>query len=122
MKVYAALNKWERRPFAYGDADCCQFVAFIVKELTGKDYASRFVYYSEAQAELLVGREGSLLEFIASILGEPSSIITDGDPCVVRLPIVNQVCGIKLGEHVVCLTSHGMARVPERYILAGWRA
>ena len=122
MRVHAALNKWERRQFRYGDADCCQFIAFVVKELTGKDYSADFVYESQAQAELLIGREGGLLEFIGSILGQPSSTLQDGDPCVVRLPIVDQICGIKLGNYVVCLTSHGMARVPERYVLAGWSA
>ena len=122
MRVHAALNKWQRRQFKYGDADCCQFIAFVVKELTGKDYAANFHYESEAQAQVLVGRKGTLLEFIGSILGEPSKTLQDGDPCVVRLPIVDQICGIKLGDYVVCLTSHGMARVPERYVLAGWSA
>ena len=57
--VQTALNKWQRRQFNYGDADCCQFAAFIVNEMTGKNYASQFEYESEAQAEVLVGREGS---------------------------------------------------------------
>ena len=91
MRVHAALNKWQRRQFRYGDADCCQFIAFVVKELTGKDYAANFHYESEAQAQVLVGREGTLLEFIGSILGEPSKTLQDGDPCVVRLPIVDQI-------------------------------
>ena len=69
MRVHAALNKWQRRQFKYGDADCCQFIAFVVKELTGKDYAANFHYESEAQAEVLVGREGELVDFIGSILG-----------------------------------------------------
>ena len=120
MKVYAALNKWERREFKYGDADCCQFTAFIVKELTGKDYAEQFQYESEAQAELLVGREGELVDFIGSILGDTSSDIKDGDPCVVDVPIAGQVCGIKLSDKVVCLTQKGMTQIPDRYLVAGW--
>ena len=120
MKVYAALNKWERRTFMYGDADCCQFAAFIVKELTGKDYAEKFTYESEAQAELLIGREGELVDFIGSILGDVSSDIKDGDPCVVDVPIAGQVCGIKLSDKVVCLTEKGMTQIPDRYIVAGW--
>ena len=122
MRVHAALNKWQRRQFKYGDADCCQFIAFVVKELTGKDYAANFHYESEAQAQVLIVREGELVDFIGSILGEPSRELKDGDPCVVSLPIVDQICGIKLGDYVVCLTSRGMARVPERYVLAGWSA
>jgi len=120
MKVYAALNKWKRREFSYGDADCCQFAAFVVKELTGKDYAERFKYESEAQADLLVGREGELVDFIGSILGKASSELKDGDPCIVDIPMIGQVCGIKLSDNVVCLTKKGMTRIPDRYLIAGW--
>ena len=122
MRVHAALNKWRRRDFKYGDADCCQFIAFVVKELTGKDYAAGFQYESEVQAEMLVEREGDLVDFIGSILGKPVEQPEDGDPCVVDLPIVGQVCGIKLTDYIVCLTTKGMARVPDRYLIAGWRA
>jgi hypothetical protein len=120
MKVYAALNKWKRREFSYGDADCCQFAAFIVKELTGKDYAEQFRYESEAQAEVLIGREGELVDFIGSILGKASSDLKDGDPCIVDIPIAGQVCGIKLRDKVVCLTSKGFAQIPDRYLVSGW--
>lgn len=120
MRVHAALNKWQKRDFKYGDADCCQFIAFVVKELTGKDYSAGFQYDSEAQAELLVGREGELVDFISSILGEPSEPLKDGDPCVVSPPIIGQVCGIKLKDRVVCLTNKGFAQIPDHYLIAGW--
>ena len=120
MRVHSALNKWQRRQFNYGDADCCQFTAFVVKELTGRDYSSQFEYTSEAEAELIVGRKGELVDFIASVLGKASSELKDGDPCVVEIPIVGQVCGIKLSDKIVCLTEKGMVRIPDRYLLAGW--
>ena len=120
MRVHAALNKWQRRQFKYGDADCCQFIAFVVKDLTGKGYAANFHYESEAQAQVLIGREGELVEFIGSILGEPSRELKDGDPCVVTAPIVGQVCGIKLNDKVVCLTNKGFAQIPDRYLISGW--
>ena len=120
MRVHQALNKWEKRDFSYGDADCCQFIAFVVEQLTGKDYATGFQYESEAQAELIVGREGELVDFIGSILGEPSEELKDGDPCIVAAPIVGQVCGIKLRDKVVCLTSKGFAQIPDRYLVSGW--
>ena len=120
MRVHLALNKWQRRQFNYGDADCCQFTAFVVKELTGRDYSSQFEYTSEAEAELIVGRKGELVDFITSVLGKASSELKDGDPCVVDIPIVGQVCGIKLSDKIVCLTEKGMVRIPDRYLLAGW--
>ena len=75
---------------------------------------------TEAQAEVLVGREGELVDFIGSILGDVSSDIKDGDPCIVDVPVVGQICGIKLSDKVVCLTEKGMARIPDRYLIAGW--
>lgn len=120
MRVHQALNRWEKRDFSYGDADCCQFIAFVVKELTGKDYSTGFKYESEAQADAIVAREGDLVDFIGTILGASSEELNDGDPCIVEAPIVGQVCGIKLRDKVVCLTSKGFAQIPDRYLVAGW--
>ena len=118
--VQTALNKWRRRQFDYGDADCCQFAAFIVNEMTGKNYAADFKYESEAQAEVIIGREGELVDLITSVLGEPSDDLKDGDPCVLDLPIIGQVCGIKYQGSVVCLTTKGMKQIPDRYLIQGW--
>ena len=118
--VQAAFNTWTRRQFDYGDADCCQFVSHIVKEMTGKDYAAEFDYQTESEADDLVAEHGSLVGFIQSILGEPSGDLKDGDPCVVELPIVGQACGIKYQASVVCLTNRGMKQIPDRYLIQGW--
>jgi len=118
--VQTALNKWRRRQFDYGDADCCQFAAFIVNEMTGKNYAADFKYESEAQAEVIIGREGELVDLITSVLGEPSDDLKDGDPCVLDLPVIGQVCGIKYQGSVVCLTTKGMKQLPDRYLIQGW--
>lgn len=120
MRVHQALNRWEKRDFSYGDADCCQFVAFVVEQLTGKDYSAGFKYESEAQADLIVAREGDLVDFIGSILGASSEELSDGHPCIVEAPIVGQVCGIKLRDQVVCLTSKGFVEIPDHYLVAGW--
>jgi len=118
--VQTALNRWQRRQFNYGDADCCQFAAFIVNEITGKNYASQFKYNSEAQAESIISRKGKLVDLIESVLGEPSDDLKDGDPCVLDLPIIGQVCGIKYQGSVVCLTAKGMKQLPDRYLVLGW--
>jgi len=120
MTINQALNSWHRRDFNYGDADCCQFAAFIVKQMTGKDFATDFNYQSEAQAYEIVGKEGALVDFLQTLLGNPSTNLKDGDPCVVDLPIIGQVCGVKYKSNVVCLTSKGMTQIPKRYLLLGW--
>ena len=118
MKVLAALNKWQRREFNYGDADCCQFAAFIAKELTGQDYAADFQYNTEQEADEIVN--GDLKGLIVSILGNESDQLKDGDPCLIDMPIVGQIMGIKLGSQVVALTQKGLIRVQDRYLVCGW--
>lgn len=115
-----ALNAWKRRQFEYGNADCCQFAAFIVKEMTGKDYISQFTYDSEDQANELISNGGGLADLVGTVLGEPSDNLKDGDPCVVDLPIIGQVCGVKFRSFVVCLTAKGMKQIPDRYLVLGW--
>ena len=118
--VQMALNAWKRRQFEYGDADCCQFAAFIVKEMTGKDYISQFTYDSEEKANELISSKGALVDLVKSVLGEPSNELKDGDPCVVDLPIIGQVCGVKYKSNVVCLTDKGLTQIKDRYLLSGW--
>ncbi len=120
MNVQTALNSWNRRQFEYGDADCCQFAAFIVKEMTGKDYISQFTYDSEEKANELINSEGALVNLVGTVLGEPSDDLKDGDPCVVDLPVIGQVCGVKYQKSVVCLTARGMKQIPDRYLISGW--
>ena len=118
--MQTALNAWKRRDFDYGDADCCQFAAFIVKEMTGKDYISEFTYSTEEQAEAFIKQEGALVDLVGSVLGKPSAELKDGDPCIIDLPVIGQVCGIKYQESVVCLTTKGMKQIPDRYLIHGW--
>lgn len=118
--VQSAFNTWTRRQFDYGDADCCQFIAHVVKEMTGRDYAAAFDYKSEAEADDLIAEHGNLVQFIQSILGKPSDDLKDGDPCVVYLPVIGQVCGVKYKDSIVCLTNKGMKQIPDRYLIQGW--
>ena len=120
MTITEALNSWNRRDFNYGDADCCQFAAFIVQQMTGKDFATDFNYQSESQAYEIVEQEGKLVDFLQTVLGNPSTELKDGDPCVVDLPIIGQVCGVKYKSNVVCLTDKGLTKIRDRYLLSGW--
>ncbi len=122
LKVYQALNKWEKKDFNYGDVDCCQFAGFIVKELTGKDYLADFHYNSEEDAETIIKNFGDLEDTAASVLGEPTKEIRslpDGSPVIVKTPD-SQLMGIKLGNAAVCLVKKGFARIPGQHLLWGW--
>ena len=55
-----ALNAWKRKQFDYGDADCCQFVAHVIKHISGKDYSKAFAYNDQEEADQLISKFGSL--------------------------------------------------------------
>lgn len=116
----SALNDWKRREFAYGDADCCQFISFFIERFSGNNYAAQFDYASEAEAYELINQHGTLVDFLKHVLGTPSEHIEDGDPVVCRLPIVGDFAGVKLGNKVVCLTEKGFTQVSETTIVCGW--
>ena len=124
VKMFAtlqAINKWQRRAFSYGDSDCCQFTAFVVRELTGRDYAKAFSYNNETEAYALINAHGSLRDFAGSILGVESLSIKTGDPVLMCLPIIGEVMGVMLGDTIVSVTKAGLMRVDKRYLVCGWR-
>lgn len=119
-KTLGALNAWQRRQFRYGDADCCQFIAHVIKHLGGEDHRDLFRYENEREAYQIISRFGTLTDFLRHVLGEPTKTLEDGDPVVCRLPTVGEFAGVKLGNQVVCLTQKGFARVKSSSIICGW--
>ncbi len=124
LKVLQALNKWEKRNFDYGDADCCQFAGFVVKELSGKDYLAGFDYNSEDEANQIIKSNGDLKDTVSSVLGDPTSDIDtlpDGSPVLLDLP-EGSAMGIKFGNCAVGLVKKGMTKIPNQHISVGWQA
>lgn len=116
-----ALNEWGRNSFEYGSVDCCQFTAFIVYKITGKNYADGLEYESELGADALIAKYGDLVGVLTRAIGEPpNEAKSDGDPCVVDVDGIGQVAGIKYGETVICLLQKGFIRLPDNLIIAGW--
>lgn|GEM_PF-1031109 len=120
-KAVRAFNTWKKRSFEYGDADCCQFAAHVLTEITGRDYIARFEYRNEDDAAALIKEHGSLCGLVTHALGvKPGDNYIDGDPVVVRLKMIGDAMGIRLGEHAVCLTMNGLTRIPKSHIIGGW--
>jgi hypothetical protein len=120
-KVVAAINSWRKRSFSYGDSDCCRFVAHVLTHITGRDYIARFDYSNADGAAALIANHGSLSALVTDALGIKSSAgYSDGDPVMVRLPVVGDAMGILLGNCAVCLTHKGLTRVPRHHIREGW--
>lgn len=117
--VTSAFNAWQKRDFNYGDSDCCAFVAFISDKLTGLDYSRYITYSSEREAYDIIEAHGSFEALMDSVFGEPQEP-SDGDPCMLELPIIGKIMGIKFGESVVCVTKKGLARMPIKYLIRSW--
>ena len=120
LATIKALNEWQKRDFSYGDADCCQFVAHVIKYISNKDYSDVFTYSSEQEANQIISNYGSLQAFITSILGEPADKLQDGDPVLSKFPIIGEALGVKLGQYIVCLTDKGMVRMYNKHQVCGW--
>ena len=119
-RTIQALNAWKRRQFDYGDADCCQFVAHVIKHMSGKDYSKAFAYNDQEEADQIISRFGSLKGLITAVLGEPSKNLLDGDPVISCFPIIGETMGVKLSDKIVCLTEKGMTKLPNKYQVCGW--
>jgi hypothetical protein len=121
VKVIQALNSWQKRSFEYGESDCCKFAAHVLTEITGRDYIARFDYHNENDAFELIKQHGSLAGLVSHALGvKPGENYIDGDPVMVRLPIVGDAMGVKLGNYAVCLTKKGLTKVNQNHIIEGW--
>lgn len=119
-KFQQALNAWGRENFEYGTRDCCQFASFIVREMTGVDYAERFSYESEKSAYEIVGEHKDLVGLFTHLLGEKNTAEVDGDPCIVDVEGIGQVAGVKYKEGVICLLKKGFISISDEFVIAGW--
>lgn len=119
-QIIRALNKWPKSKFEYGISDCCQFASFMVKELTGVDYAAKFNYDSEESAFDIMSKHNGLVGLFTSLLGESTTESVDGSPCIVYIDGTGEAGGIKYGNLVVCVTQNGLAHIPESKIIASW--
>lgn len=119
-KILAALNRWEKGQFQYGDKDCVAFTVFMIKELHGIDYSHELIYATKEQADEIIRASGGFENLIDSVLGEPSDVASSGHPVMFNYPRSGLTMGVKLDDCVVCVTKKGLTRVPERHIVRSW--
>lgn len=106
-------------PFAWGTADCCQFIAGAVAAVTGVDHAVEFgPYEDEAGAQALLATYGGIEGLITHVLGEPVHVaqMGRGDVC-----IVDGTAAVCTGQNVVSYGSNGLVFVPRSRASVAWR-
>ena len=119
-KFLSSLNTWDKNDFQYGSTDCCQFASHVVKEITGEDHAAKFEYGSEEEAQRIIEEHNGLVGLISSLLGEPSKADKDGDVCVLFIPSIGELLGVRYKGNVVCITEKGLKAVEYKYVIAEW--
>lgn len=119
-KFLSSLNSWDRNDFQYGITDCCQFASHVVKEITGEDHAAKFQYGSEEEAQRIIEEHNGLVGLISSLLGEPNKSEKDGDVCVLFIPSIGELLGVRYKDNVVCITEKGLKAVEYKYVIAEW--
>ena len=121
--VMEAINRWPYQTFEYGTSDCCQFAAFVARELTGVDHAATFEYASEAEAQEIQRRAGGLTGALTAIFGEPMPVaaLLPGDPVLIRWRDLEVVAVVIGAGRAAAPDVHGhILEVPLRLACYGW--
>ncbi|MDI3139440.1 DUF6950 family protein [Enterobacter kobei] len=87
-RLIAVIRAAEKRPFLWGEHDCCQFAADCAEAMTGENFADgwRGTYDSETGAKKALLRGGGSLEkVLAKYLDEvPVKMAQRGDIAIVE--------------------------------------
>ena len=74
-RLFDTIAEWKHRPFAWGTADCCQFMAVCVEAMTGTDpmaeYRGQYEDEASGKAVLKAKGGGSLYNALRRKFGQP---------------------------------------------------
>lgn len=120
--MHPAIEAASKRPFSYGEHDCCLFVVSVVKAMTGEDPATFYPYSDEDEAIELMAVNGGVEGLATAQFGEPvpPNLLCRGDVGLVDIP--EPALGIVTGTHVVVASRNGgTAALKRSRIIKGWR-
>lgn len=102
-------------------ADCYQFAAGVVFEVTGRDFRDLFQYRTARESKRLIEKAGGLLPLARGVLGDPCdpAECDDGDPVIVRAG--REMFGVKFQDAVVVKTRKFVQPLPLSFAVHGWR-
>ena len=129
MNISEALEKYKSAKFRYGDMDCCLFVANVIQDMIGRDFALpwRDLYVNERGAIRIIQQHGGMAGLVSAAIGQmlPVSRARTGDPVLIGPPLVErdvigQGLGICSGATVTYLTDDGLADAPILLGLGCW--
>ncbi|WP_312838456.1 DUF6950 family protein [Pantoea piersonii] len=122
-RLVTVIKAAEKRPFSWGEHDCCLFAADCVEAMCGEDFAAEFrgKYDSETGAKKALLRGGGSLErVLARFLDEVSpSLIQRGDVAVVE-NAGRRCAGVFYGGSVWVPGDNGLVSLRGN-LLSAWR-
>lgn len=118
----------EKRPFSWGEWDCCLLAADWVLAVTGVDTAAelRGKYKSASGAARIIKQRGGILEMVRALTdaqGMPeinTRMAQRGDVCLVDTPL-GDALGVCLGAKIACAGPDGLNLLPITAARAAWR-
>ncbi|WP_312158136.1 DUF6950 family protein [Pantoea piersonii] len=122
-RLVTVIKAAEKRPFSWGEHDCCLFAADCVEAMCGEDFAAEFrgKYDSETGAKKALLRGGGSLErVLARFLDEVNpSLIQRGDVAVVE-NAGRRCAGVFYGGSVWVPGDNGLVSLRGN-LLSAWR-
>ena len=119
------LDKYKSACFEYGTLDCCLFVADVIKDMTGIDYAAQWRgrYRSEFGALRMIAEHKDMRGIACTAFGKmhPVWAVKKGDPVLLNPQLVehdsiHEGLGIFDGDQIVYMAEKGQMKAP---VLAG---
>lgn len=121
QRLDAYVESLRAVPFAWGSADCCQFIAGAIHAQTGEDLRELFdAYDSEEGAQAILDAHGGLEGLLAHALGEPVHVsqMGRGDVCITGHDGAARVC---TGSYLVSFGQDGLDFVKRTRAAIAWR-
>jgi hypothetical protein len=122
-RMHAVIDAHRCRPFAWGDNDCCLFVARVVDAMTDSEYERAILehYRDEETGRALIGKHGGMLGAVTAFLGDPvpqraargDVVLIDGGE--------GEALGICMGRDVVAVGESGLRAIPRKDALKVWK-
>lgn len=119
---YAKIDEYKKRPFVWGEADCCLFVADALIALTGTDYAAPFrgKYTTATGAMKALAPYGGLSGYLDSVFQRvPVNMAQRGDIIMAGDGVYS--AGIVAGRDIWFMDNDGVKPFDRKQGKLAWR-
>lgn len=123
------LNKFisdnNKKPFTWGEHDCCLFAANAIREITGFDYAEelRGSYSTIKEAVVILNKIGGVKKLASSYLSEEINpmMAQRGDLVLIETDEHGETLAICIGDKCVAPGMTGLQFAKMSTALTAWR-